>query len=42
LDKKWPLDAENGFLSHKKMQYERNLRQVRRQEEKKVAKDGKV
>jgi hypothetical protein len=42
MDKKWPLDAENGFLSYKKMVYEQNLRQVRRQETIDIKKDGKI
>lgn len=28
----WALDAKNGFLSHSKMQYVRNMRQVRSKE----------
>ena len=33
-DEVWPLDAHNGFLSHSKMEYVRNMRQVRRKTEK--------
>ena len=32
IEKKWPLDAENGFLSYKKMQYEMNKRHLRIEE----------